>query len=100
MSTKVERSRERRWVVIAPDGRYVTLGRNSDPTEQEILAAEAALVAQATSGWLAIMEGNPWVGKAPRILEVRPLAAPQTPFSDAAEACVAAILSKRAEVGG
>jgi hypothetical protein len=100
MPTKAERSRERRWVVIAPDGRYVTLGRQSDPSEREVQDAEDALRAQGLNGWLAIMEGNPWVGRAPRILEVRPLAGPTTEFADAAAACVAAILARRSEVGG
>ena len=97
MTSEPERSRERRWVVVAPDGRYVTLGRHSDPSEEEISAAEQALRSQNLSGWLAIMEGNPWVGNAPRLLEVRPLACPATTFADAAAACVAAILAKRAE---
>lgn len=100
MPTKAERSRERRWVVVAPDGRYVTLGRHSDPSEQEVRDAEEALRAQGLNGWLAIMEGNPWVGRAPRLLEVRPLANPTTPFAEAAAACVASILTRRSEVGG
>lgn len=95
MVSETERSRERRWVVVAPDGRYVTLGRHSDPSEEEILAAEKALLSQELSGWLAIMEGNPWVGKAPELLEVRPLASPTTTFAAAAAACVADILAKR-----
>lgn len=86
-------------MVVAPDGRYVTLGRHSDPSEEEILAAEKALLSQDLSGWLAVMEGNPWVGKAPELLEVRPLGRPTSSFSDAASACLAAILAKRAEVG-
>jgi len=56
MPTKTERSRERRWVVIAPDGRYVTLGRHSDPSELEVQDAENALRAQGLNGWLAVME--------------------------------------------
>lgn len=100
MPTKAERSRERRWVVIAPDGRYVTLGRHSDPSEREVQDAEDALRAQGLSGWLAVMEGNPWVGRAPQLLEVRPLAGPTTPFTEAAAACVAFILARRSEVEG
>ncbi len=100
MKSKRERSRERRWVVVATDGRYVTLGRHSDPSEEEIITAERALLSQNLSGWLAIMEGSPWAGGAPRLLEVKPLASPVTPFADAAEACIAAILAKRAETRG
>jgi hypothetical protein len=98
-STKaLERSRERRWIVVAPDGRFTTLGRASDPSEAEILAAENGLRAQGLAGWLAIMEGNPYVGEAPRIMEVRPLADPATPFSEASAACVASILARRSEL--
>jgi hypothetical protein len=97
MKSDTERSRERRWVVVATDGRYVTLGRDSDPSEEEIAAAEHALRLQNLSGWLAIMEGSPWVGAAPRLLEVRSLASPATTFAEAAKACIAAIVAKRAE---
>ncbi len=34
----------------------MTLGRHSDPSEEEISAAEQALRSQNLSGWLAIME--------------------------------------------
>ncbi|MBR0666118.1 hypothetical protein GXW71_17290 [Roseomonas hellenica] len=95
MPTKAESSRERRWVIVAPDGRYVSLGRHGDPSEQEITEAEKALRVQGLSGWLAVMEGNPWVGKMPKFLEVRPLAEPTTAFSDAVAACIAKILEKR-----
>jgi hypothetical protein len=100
MKTKAERSQERRWVVIAADGRYVTLGRHSDPSEQEILDAENALRTQGLNGWLAIMEGNPWVGLAPVLLEVRALAEPTASFAEAAAACLEAILATRSKVGG
>jgi hypothetical protein len=50
------------------------------------------------SGWLAIMEGDPWVGSPPRLLEVRPLASPTSNFSEAADACIVKILAKRDEV--
>ena len=97
MKSDPERSRERRWVVVATDGRYVTLGRDSDPSEEEIVTAERALRLQSLSGWLAIMEGSPWAGETPRLLEVRSLASPATTFADAAKACIAAIVAKRAE---
>jgi hypothetical protein len=97
-STKeYERSRERRWIVVASDGRFTTLGRASDPSEAEVLAAEAGLRAQGLAGWLAILEGNPYVGAAPQIMEVRPLADPAAPFSEASAACVAFLLARRAE---
>lgn len=89
------RKRERRWIVVAPDGRYVTLGRHSDPTEAEILAAEDGLRRQGLSGWLAVMEGSPYVGPAPQLMEVRPLASPGGSFADAAAATISGILTRR-----
>jgi hypothetical protein len=100
MPTASERSRERRWIVLGTDGRYVTLGRASDPSEDEVRGAEEALRAQGLAGWLAVMEGNPYVGTAPRLMEVRPLAAPAVPFAEAAEACVRAIATRREELAG
>jgi hypothetical protein len=86
--------RERRWVVLGKDGRFVTLGRHSDPSEDEIGAAEASLRAQGLAGWLAIMEGNPHLGPAPRLLQVRPLASPESCFDHTAAACVCAIRAR------
>lgn len=84
---------------MAEDGRYVTLGRASDPSETEILNAEQALVAQGLAGWLAVMQGNPYVGTTPRLMEVRVLGKPKGSFDAAADACVAAILKRRRDVG-
>jgi hypothetical protein len=98
MPNAAECSRERRWIIIGADGRFVTLGRDSDPSEREILAAEEMLQAQGLSGWLAVMEGNPYVGAVPKLIEVRPLACPGLPFSEAAEACVWRILRDRSSL--
>lgn len=98
MPTAKERSRERRWVVLCTDGRYVTLGRTSDPSEEELRGVEEALRAQGLAGWLAVMEGNPYVGAVPRLKEVRPLAGPAVPFADAAAACARTISARRAEM--
>lgn len=95
-----ERSMERRWIVLGTDGRYVTLGRNSDPSEDEVRGAEEALRAQGLAGWLAVMEGNPYVGAAPRLWEVRRLAEPPVPFADAAAACIRALGGRGAELAG
>ena len=94
------RSKERRWVVLSIDGRYVTLGRASDPSEEEVRGAEKALCAQGLAGWLAIMEGNPHVGAEPCLMEVRPLAQPAVPFAEAATACLRTIAAGRGELAG
>lgn len=100
MQVAKEGSRERRWVVLGTDGRYVTLGRASDPSDDEVRGAEEALRAQGLAGWLAVMEGSPYAGAAPRLLEVRPLAGPAVPFADAAAACARAIAARRGELLG
>jgi hypothetical protein len=100
MASSEGKSAERRWVVIAEDGRHVTLGRASDPTETEIREAEQALRAQGLAGWLAVMEGNPYAGVTPRLLEVRMLGVPNTSFKDAAANCIAAIMAHRKRTGG
>lgn len=87
--------RDRRWVILGEDGRFVTLGRASDPSETEIADAERALLAQGLAGWLAIMEGSPYVGHLPKLLSVRPLGGPRVDFGTAAGACVAALKRRR-----
>lgn len=98
MDERTDRGLERRWVVIGEDGRYVTLGRASDPTPEEIGEAEAALEAQGLSGWLAVMQGNPYDGPAPILMEVRPLGGPARTFDSAARLCVSAIMARRTAV--
>lgn len=96
MPTAKERFRERRWIVLGTDWRYVTLGRASDPSEEEVRGAEEALRAQGLAGRLAVMEGNPHVGRVPRLMEVRPLSDPGVSFDDASAACIKIIASSRA----
>jgi hypothetical protein len=91
-------NRNEQTVEIAQRTLSATLGRHSDPSEDEITIAERALLEKNLSGWLAIMEGDPWGGSPPRLLEVRPLASPTSSFSDAADACIVNILAKRDEV--
>ena len=52
---------ERRWIILAQDGRHVTMGRAAQPSEAEIEAAAAALAAQGLAGWLATLDGNYWL---------------------------------------
>ena len=92
-----KQSRERRWIVLSTDGRYVALGRASDPSEEEVRCAEEGLRAQGLAGWLAVMEGNPHVGAVPLLMEVSPLAGPTVPFAEAAATFASAITARREE---
>ncbi|PZW36943.1 hypothetical protein C8P66_1528 [Humitalea rosea] len=51
---------ERRWIILAQDGRHVTMGRAAPPSEAEVEAAAMALAAQGLAGWLATLDGNYW----------------------------------------
>jgi hypothetical protein len=51
---------ERRWIILAQDGRHVTMGRAVPPSDAEIAAGAAALAAQGLAGWLATLDGNYW----------------------------------------
>ncbi len=65
---------ERRWLVIASDGRHGTVGRATDPSTEELEQAAENLRGQGLAGWLAIGEGR-YHGPGPlRLLMVRPLA--------------------------
>jgi hypothetical protein len=52
--------RERRWIVLAQDGRHVTLGRATPPSAAEIAAASDALHRQCLAGWIATQDGDYW----------------------------------------
>lgn len=52
--------RERRWIVLAQDGRHVTLGRAVRPSVSEIAAASDGLARQGLAGWIATLDGDYW----------------------------------------
>ncbi len=92
-------SSDRRWVIVAEDGRYSTIGRASDPTDAEIGEAEDALRRQGLSGWLAVMSGSAYGSKVPSLMAVRPLASPTKHWEDASAACLAAIAARHKDLG-
>ena len=51
---------ERRWIVLAQDGRHVTLGRAARPTAEEIATASDGLARQGLAGWIATLDGDYW----------------------------------------
>lgn len=78
--------REARWIVLALDGRHVTMGRHTNPSTDEIANAEAALARQGTAGWLVVMRGDYYGRGKLEFLRVRPLANPATPWEEAVRA--------------
>jgi len=79
---------ETRWIVLGTDGRHVTMGRHTDPTEVELAEAERGLASQGLSGWLAVMKGAYFARLTPSLMMVRPLANPASPFENAAAAFI------------
>jgi hypothetical protein len=49
---------QQRWIVLGTDGRHMSLGRATPPTDMEIIRVSDALTAQGLSGWLACMQGD------------------------------------------
>ena len=49
---------ETRWIVLGADGRHMSLGRATPPSEIEIIGVSDALAEQGLSGWLARMQGD------------------------------------------
>lgn len=68
--------REKKWMLLAEDGRHVWLGRHSDPSSAELDASEARLRGMGLGGWLAVHEGDYWDGGPVVVMMVRPLASP------------------------
>ena len=67
--------RERRWIIMAADGRHSTLGCHSPPDEEEVAKAASALAALGLAGWYVILDGDYWSCRTPVVLTaVRPLA--------------------------
>ena len=88
-------SDEKRWIVLSEDGRHVTIGRHTDPPEDEIQAAGSALKANGHGGWLAVTEGV-YYSPSPKLglLMVREIA----PASSSWENAVAAFMRIRRDV--
>jgi hypothetical protein len=91
---------ETRWIVLGTDGRHVTLGRHTDPTQEEVAAAEAGLAAQGLAGWLVLMRGGYYVQSKPSLMMVRPLANPTRTFQEAAAEFEAKRQATLASAGG
>jgi hypothetical protein len=78
-------SREKRWIVLTEDGRHTTVGRHSDPTEDEVRDARIGLRAMSLGGWLALTEGVYYSRGGMSIILVRELEPAKITFDDAAQ---------------
>lgn len=86
MTEMDEANLEIRWIVLGTNGKHVTIGRDTDPTKEEVAVAEAALVAGGLSGWLALMKANYYSRHKPSLSMIRALGNPSSTFDEAARA--------------
>jgi hypothetical protein len=62
---------EKRWIILTPDGGHVSIGRQTDPSDDEIEAAAGKLRQAGSGGWLAVMEGAYYGRRKATLLMVR-----------------------------
>ncbi len=72
-----KQARERRWLVVAEDGRHVTLGRHSDPSDDEVAEAGRGIDALGLAAWLVISEGGYYNSNRVTLMMVRPITTAQ-----------------------
>ena len=53
-----DRPVERRYLVVAADGRHTTLGRHAEPNEEELDTAAEGLDCLGLAGWSVLSEGR------------------------------------------
>lgn len=93
------RAEDPRWIVLVEDGRYVILGRDREPTSDDLAGVERTMLTQKLAGWLAIMSQSEHADGTPEILEVRPLAAPSGSFDLARSRMLQQIAEGRGQSG-
>lgn len=77
---------EIRYLIIAEDGRHVTLGRAYAPTPKEVEKSSEGLVKQGLGGWYAVMRGDYWGRREPTLEAVQEVGMPITINWEAATA--------------
>jgi hypothetical protein len=87
----MDRGLENRWLVLAADGRHVTLGRHRAPDEAELVRAAEELDRQGVVAWFARMTGGYYERAVPRVERIRQLTGGEADW----EAAVAAFERKR-----
>lgn len=64
---------KKRWIILTSDGGHVSIGRHTDPSEDEIGAAVQKLREAGAGGWLAVMDGTYYGRGKVALLNVREL---------------------------
>ena len=63
-------------MLLAEDGRHSWLGRETDPTAEEIASLQGQLRQAGLGGWIAVVDGRYWRDDDLQLLEVRKLGEP------------------------
>lgn len=67
---------ETRWLIVAQDGRHVTMGRAAPPSDDEVMRCAEALVAQGIVGaWFVEMSGQYWSRRRVSLVPIRQIVA-------------------------
>ena len=74
---------ETRTIILSDDGRHVTLGRHSEPSESEVAAAGAALAGFGMGGWLCTLTGTYYGRRKVTLTCILEVAAPRADFATA-----------------
>ena len=77
---------EKRWIILASDGSHVSVGRHTDPSDEELENAAQHLRAADLGGWLAVMEGIYYSKGAVTLLNVREIAQAAVSWNEAVTA--------------
>ncbi len=70
-------------IVLAEDGRHVTLGQHTEPVAEEIEISASGLAAQGLGGWLCRVKGNYYGRTVPSVIQLRVLGHPASDFDGA-----------------
>ena len=82
-----------------PDGGHVSVGRHTDPSEEELEAVASKLRSAGTGGWLAVMEGAYYGRGVVTLLNVREIVQAALSWDDAVAAFQRRRLNMKAETG-
>jgi hypothetical protein len=72
-----------RWIILTEDGHINTIGRHTEPSQEDIDGAENAMEAAGVRGWLALMDRSAHAAGQPEFTMVREMRGPKVSFQEA-----------------
>ena len=70
-------------IILADDGRHVTVGRYSKPAEEDIAYSAAEMLTQGVGGWLVRLDGEYYSRRKPVLTHIRDLTPTSVSFDEA-----------------